>query len=62
MEQAVYGAASTFKEQICLTYQIENVSDYLDRGTSYAGEDRRLADHDDLILSAVRPILREWGY
>jgi len=54
----------TFNERICLTYEIENVSGYPSNrlNITYSGEDRRLADRDDLTLLVVRPIFHEWGY
>ena len=54
----------TFKEHIILTYEIEHVSGFpLNRlNVTYWGEDHRLADRDDLTLSDVMPILKEWGY
>ena len=54
----------TFSEELCLTYEIENVSGYpLNKlNISYSGEDPRLAKKKDLILRDVQPILREWNY
>lgn len=54
----------TFPEHICLTYEIEGVSGAEKNRLNviYAGEDRRLAGKQDLTLSDVKPILKEWGY
>jgi len=54
----------TFKEQVCLTYEIEEISGFPRNrlNITYAGEDPRLAGREDLSLAEVKPILKEWGY
>jgi hypothetical protein len=51
-------------EQVCLTYEIANVSGFpLNRiNATYRGADRRLADRPNLSLKDVTPVLKEWGY
>jgi hypothetical protein len=56
----------TFNEEVCLTYEIEEVS--ISGGplnrlyVTYAGEGQRLAGRGVLSLDDVRPILAEWAY
>ena len=54
----------TFHEAITLTYETQNISGYpLNQlNVTYRGEDPRLAGKNDLSLSVVKPILKEWGY
>jgi hypothetical protein len=54
----------TFNEAIVLTYETQKVSGYpLNQlNVTYHGDDPRLADRSTLTLSAVKPILNEWGY
>lgn len=57
-------ADGTFKEQICLNYEVEHISGFPLNTLSivYSGEDKRLAARNELTLSDVLPILKEWGY
>ncbi len=54
----------TFPEHIVLTYEVEHISgspiNHLT--VNYMGDDARLANKNKLVLSDVRPILKEWGY
>jgi hypothetical protein len=54
----------TFPEHICLTYETESISGAVKNrlNVSYFGEDQRLAGKQNLTLSDVKPILKEWGY
>jgi hypothetical protein len=54
----------TFKEQVCLTYEIEKISGFPQNrlNITYAGEDPRLAGRQNLSLVDVKPILKEWSY
>ena len=54
----------TFNEALSLTYEISRVSGYpLNRlNITYYGEDKRLANNNQLRLKEIKPILREWGY
>jgi hypothetical protein len=54
----------TYKENICLTYEIENLSGAsLNRlNITYTGDDPRLADREAITLTDLKPILKEWGY
>ena len=54
----------TFNEALSLTYEIARVSGYpLNRlNIAYYGEDKRLANNNQLTLKEIKPILREWGY
>ena len=54
----------TFKEEICLTYEIRHVSGVpLNQlSVTYSGPDDRLANRPNLTLADVKPILKEWGF
>ena len=54
----------TFYEDICLTYDIQKVSGYPTNklNITYSGEDPRLTNREDLSLSDIRPVLKEWNY
>lgn len=54
----------TLKEEICLTYEIANLSGSpLNRlNVVYSGEDTRLVGRSALSLDDIRPILKEWGF
>jgi hypothetical protein len=54
----------TFHEEVTLTFEREHVSGVpLNKlNVSYMGEDPRLKARDNLLLSDVKPILKEWGY
>lgn len=54
----------TFPEHIVLTYETESISGARknELNADYFGEDPRLANKQNLSLSDVKPILKEWGY
>ena len=54
----------TLPEQICLTYETENVSGYPTNrlNVTYWGEDSRLVGRRELTLADVKPVLKGWGY
>lgn len=54
----------TFKEQICLTYEIQKDSGFpLNRlNVTYNGPDTRLTNRPSLTLADVKPMLKQWGY
>lgn len=54
----------TFNEAISLTYELVRMSGYpLNQlNITYYGKDPRLTTKQPLVLSKVKPILREWGF
>jgi hypothetical protein len=57
-------ANGTLHEQVVLNFDTERVSGFpLNQlGVEYMGEDPRLSHREDLSLSDVKPVLKEWGY
>jgi hypothetical protein len=53
-----------FNESVTLTYEIQGISGYpLNHlNVMYLGENRRLIGRENLTLSDVSSILKEWGY
>jgi len=54
----------TFNEHVTLTYEVEPVSGFSTNqlNITYDGEDPRLAFPRKLMLSDIKPVLKQWGY
>ena len=53
-----------FNEAITLTYETQSISGspLKQLNVTYRGEDPRLEGRNNLTLTGVKPILKEWGY